>query len=48
LAVEAQEPRLETFSQRAPTFFVCLACVIIAGLAVWFGLVELGLWLFGR
>jgi len=48
LAVEAQEPRLEAFSKRAPTFFVSLACAIIAGLAVWFGLVELALWLVAR
>jgi len=48
LAAEVQEPRLETFPQRAPAFFVGLACAVVAGLAVWFGLVEFALWLFAR
>jgi hypothetical protein len=48
LAAEVQEPRLETFSERAPTFFVSLAFAVIAGLAAWFGLVVFALWLFAR
>jgi hypothetical protein len=48
LAAEVQEPRLETSSERAPTFFVSLACAVIAGLAAWFGLVVFAIWLFAR
>ncbi|HEY2373460.1 MAG TPA: hypothetical protein VGH82_13120 [Gaiellaceae bacterium] len=43
-----QEPRLETFPQRAPAFFVGLAFAVFAGLAAWFGLVMFALWLIAR
>jgi len=48
LAAQVQEPRLETFPQRAPAFFVGLALAVVAGLAAWFGLVMFALWLFAR
>jgi hypothetical protein len=48
LSAEVQEPRLESFPQRAPSFFVSLAVAVLAGLAAWFGLVMFAIWLFAR
>jgi hypothetical protein len=47
LAAEVRETGLEV-PERATTFFVSLACAVIAGLAAWFGLVVFGIWLFAR
>ncbi|HEX6789420.1 MAG TPA: hypothetical protein VF091_09280 [Gaiellaceae bacterium] len=48
MAVDVQEPTLESFPQRAPAFFASLVVAVIAGLAAWFGLVVFAIWLIAR